>query len=77
MLHGWLGFVGLKRHLRNVSIGLVVCLVLLVFNIPMISQRSASDLIGRGAKQIEQSSEAVRKHKAIEKKPGLNPEYQV
>ena len=70
MLHGWLGFVGLKRHLRNVSIGVVVCLVLLVFNIPMISQRSASDLIGRGAKQIEQSSEAVRQQKAIEKKPG-------
>ncbi len=33
-----------------------------------------SDLIGRGAKQIEQSSEAVRQQKAIEKKLGLNPE---
>ena len=74
MLHGRLGFVGLKRHLRNVSIGPVVSLV---FNIPLISQRSASDLIGRGAKQIEQSSEAVRQQKAIAKKQGLNPEYQV
>ena len=33
---------------------------------------SASDLIRRGAKRIEQSSEAIRQQKAIEKK--LNPE---
>ena len=35
---------------------------------------SASDLIRRGAKRIEQSSEAVRQQKAIEKKLKLNPE---
>ena len=35
---------------------------------------SASDLIRRGAKRIEQSSEAVRQQKAIEKKLLLNPE---
>ena len=35
---------------------------------------SASDLIRRGAKRIEQSSEAVRQQKAIEKKLELNPE---
>ena len=33
---------------------------------------SASDLIGRGAKRIEQSSEAVRQQKAIEKKLGMS-----
>ena len=35
---------------------------------------SASDLVRRGAKRIEQSSEAVRQQAAIEKKLGLNPE---
>ena len=35
---------------------------------------SASDLIRRGAKRIEQSSETVRQQKAIEKKLELNPE---
>ena len=35
---------------------------------------SASDLIRRGVKRIEQSSEAVRQQKAIEKKLELNPE---
>ena len=36
---------------------------------------NVSDLIRRGAKRIEQSSEAVRQQKAIEKKLELNPEY--
>ncbi len=35
---------------------------------------SASDLIRRGAKRIEQSIEAIRQQKAIEKKLELNPE---
>ena len=38
---------------------------------------SASDLIRRGAKRIEQSSEAVRQQKAIEKKLELNPESRI
>ena len=38
---------------------------------------SASDLIRRGAKRLEQSSEAVRHQRAIEKKLKLNPESQV
>ena len=38
---------------------------------------SDSDLIRRGAKRIEQSSEAVRQQAAIETKLGLNPETQV
>ena len=38
---------------------------------------SASDLIRRGAKRIEQSSAAVRQQAAIETKQGLNPESQV
>ena len=38
---------------------------------------SASDLIRRGAKRLEQSSEAVRQFRAIEKKLNINPESQV
>jgi putative transposase len=37
---------------------------------------SASDLIRRGAKRVEQSSDAVRCQRAIEKKLELNPESQ-
>ena len=35
---------------------------------------SVSDLIRRGAKRTEQSTEAVRQQMVIEKKLGLNPE---
>ena len=35
---------------------------------------SVSDLIRRGAKRIEQSTEAIRQQTAIEKKLGPNPE---
>ena len=34
----------------------------------------ASDLIRRGAKRIEQSSESVRQQTVIERKQGFNPE---